>query len=393
MYNDHERRLKEQAQEERREKRRQERKEKHKQEHLERIELTKPILVTTDAERLDIPRTLLRNPHGLWYLADFIENEESILTSTTGKKTGQKDLARFAMISPYLYKVFAFFRAKRKYQLEVHAISASRDPSWSIMADDDGYQTANYYITIFRKIDWWRAQITPDLRAGLPPSIKSFAEAERRYDAEVIQPQQEATRQEQEAKEKQAKLAKLWVNLQEEEPCSIALIVVAGHKDFGISDLRFLLENGGNINSQSIGGYTPPRGEEANRKKYHQYVIPRNLERNTPLHRAITSGNRDFTEFMLKNRADPGLQNALGNTALHDAAGWHNDTFVRVLFNKSYNDTFDMQPVVNIQNNEGQTALHIAAAGKKQSIVNFLLEKGADRNILDKQGRSYGMMN
>ena len=100
---------------------------------------------------------------------------------------------------------------------------------------------------------------------------------------------------------------------------------------------------------------------------------------NTALHLAAVKSTEDVIEFLLDNGADRNIANDFQQSPFLLALGYTRDlNIVKLLYKNSADLT--------VQDERGNTALHIAAARGAQDVVQFLINKGADRNALDKDG-------
>lgn len=103
----------------------------------------------------------------------------------------------------------------------------------------------------------------------------------------------------------------------------------------------------------------------------------------TALFYASKQGKSDIVKYVLGKGADPKIVGADGNTCLHLASSAREGLECVKLF-------VEYLPV-NIQNIKRETPLHLASASewkKSEDIVAFLLQKGADPNIKDAEGRT-----
>jgi ankyrin len=113
----------------------------------------------------------------------------------------------------------------------------------------------------------------------------------------------------------------------------------------------------------------------------------------TPFLTAALAADLDVMRLLLEHGADPKIPTFEGTTALMAAAG----------VNWVYDQTFDEGPEarlaavklcydlgldVNAINSMGLTALHGAANRGSDDIIEFLVEKGADLGVKDKEGRT-----
>jgi ankyrin repeat protein len=103
---------------------------------------------------------------------------------------------------------------------------------------------------------------------------------------------------------------------------------------------------------------------------------------NTPLYKAVKSGNVGDVKRLLKGGANPNICNAHHLTPLHQAAYWGETEIVELLLKHGAKADAD--------NGKGWTALHSAAVSgglkSRKEIIGMLLKKGADLNKADKHG-------
>lgn len=126
--------------------------------------------------------------------------------------------------------------------------------------------------------------------------------------------------------------------------------------------VRFLLDNGADINVKSQDGMTP-------------------------LHYA-TIANKDTTVKLLIERNALLLKNNKGNTALHISISVKRSFNVRNLIGKKYPES------VNIQNNDGNTALHLALKnGFDDGVDHLILNMQADDAIPNNEGATPLILN
>ncbi|PNH07582.1 Death-associated protein kinase 1 [Tetrabaena socialis] len=96
---------------------------------------------------------------------------------------------------------------------------------------------------------------------------------------------------------------------------------------------------------------------------------------------AAESGALPEVERLLSNPAtNPNVQDAFGNTALHNASRWGKTKMVEALLRAG--------AVVTAMNQEGQTALHCASYNGHREVVETLLRAGANMAANDNNGRT-----
>jgi ankyrin repeat protein len=133
----------------------------------------------------------------------------------------------------------------------------------------------------------------------------------------------------------------------------------------------------------------------------------------TPLHCAVTRGNEEMVELLLDSNVDFNAACKQGNTALHMAAEQGHRKIIRTLLHRRINSrtanqygatalqlavgtAYDEATVplliksrfdMDVQNSiTGNTALHLAVELKRPRILLFLVEKGANMSVLNRQG-------
>ncbi|XP_014232054.1 uncharacterized protein LOC106655959 [Trichogramma pretiosum] len=106
----------------------------------------------------------------------------------------------------------------------------------------------------------------------------------------------------------------------------------------------------------------------------------------SPLHVALFHKSKNVTELLLRSGANPNVCDAHGWTALHYIRREHcQNDLAEMLFKLSDKKYQPLQ--VNVRNNAGDTPLMLAffAEGKKE-VVEFMLKRGADPNLANKDG-------
>ncbi len=102
----------------------------------------------------------------------------------------------------------------------------------------------------------------------------------------------------------------------------------------------------------------------------------------TPLHFAILLEKTKMVQHLLLKDADPTRRDAFGRNALQLAAVFTMKTEIFDLL--LAHDKVEVDDV----NKDGVTALHLAASVSNVEVVKYLINKGANPNIFDKEGRS-----
>ncbi|MCM1002429.1 ankyrin repeat domain-containing protein, partial [Wolbachia pipientis] len=103
---------------------------------------------------------------------------------------------------------------------------------------------------------------------------------------------------------------------------------------------------------------------------------------NTPLHNACNNGHVKVVEYLVEEGASLKVKNKDGETPLHVAAQ-HDSTLevIEFILNRDLSGINDIT-------NSGRTPLHLAIQGNKPSTVKLLLNKGANINAKDKDGKT-----
>ena len=141
--------------------------------------------------------------------------------------------------------------------------------------------------------------------------------------------------------------------------------------DTGIWAVRYLVENGADVNAANMQGQTPAMNLYGGR--YWDGNIPRiaALPRSYPYDgRACTEQDAETLEILLEAGADINARDKWGNTLLHYIAASSTSGS-----KEAASLVMDFgTPDVNAVNNEGLTALDIAAKKNDESLVKFLLK-------------------
>lgn len=115
---------------------------------------------------------------------------------------------------------------------------------------------------------------------------------------------------------------------------------------------------------------------------------------NTPIQTAVSRGNEPLLEFLLENGGDFTVQNKLGQTPLHRAVSKGAFHLVEKLilcseghFGKD--NKLKHRKFVNTPDNKGDTALFYASMENDEEIGCYLLQHGANRDHVNKQGKHF----
>ena len=156
------------------------------------------------------------------------------------------------------------------------------------------------------------------------------------------------------------------------------IAVVSGN----IEPVKFLLENGSNIEEKNLEGNTPLHiALESNNEKMIKFLIEigsnieeKNFEGNTPLHIAVATQNEKLMKFLVESGCNLEEKNLKGNTPIHIALESNNEKMIKFLIEIGSN--------IEEKNLEGNTPLHIAVATQNEKLLQFLVESGC--NIVEK---------
>jgi ankyrin repeat protein len=154
-----------------------------------------------------------------------------------------------------------------------------------------------------------------------------------------------------------------------------------------------LLDGGADPNAQisapgeTAAGLTPLRAAVlAHQKESVQLLLAHKADPNipdgegkTPLHRAVLERHKELVRLLLENHAEVNRQDNYRETALSYAVTLSETSIAAALL--------DAKADPNLKGQQGQTPLHHAVLGNKE-MVELLLAKGANPNVLDKAGNT-----
>uniref|UniRef100_A0ABD2VY84 Uncharacterized protein n=1 Tax=Trichogramma kaykai TaxID=54128 RepID=A0ABD2VY84_9HYME len=110
----------------------------------------------------------------------------------------------------------------------------------------------------------------------------------------------------------------------------------------------------------------------------------------SPLILAVSSGNKDLIELLLRKGANSNLANNDGMTALHTicAGDWDNSELIKVLIEIGIENAKKKDQLVKVdaENSIGQTPLHIALLRGYRNSFECLLRNGANPNASNQDG-------
>jgi len=157
--------------------------------------------------------------------------------------------------------------------------------------------------------------------------------------------------------------------------------------------VEYLLSVGADVMARDKNGYTPLHYafHFAGVEETVALLISKGADVNavdkfgmTPLHWAAREYSKENVELLLKSGAEVNKKDNNGRTPLHYALERSHIAFfegakIKVLI--------DAGADINSADNNGNTSLHVAAMNRCKGAVEFLLSRGADASIANKEGK------
>ncbi|KAL5265325.1 hypothetical protein ACHWQZ_G006160 [Mnemiopsis leidyi] len=156
-------------------------------------------------------------------------------------------------------------------------------------------------------------------------------------------------------------------------------------EDFGSPPVKFLLDQGANVNAKDKYGLTAlhcaaDRGNYAaviELLKHPSIIIEcQDKQGETPLQLAVRANSMPCVRKLLSVGARANCENFNQLSALHSACVESNLEIVKMLCDKLEHE--GVKNFINKTNDESMTALHFAVEVGAEDVVNFLVDKGAD---------------
>ncbi|KAH3835815.1 uncharacterized protein LOC127876270 [Dreissena polymorpha] len=116
-------------------------------------------------------------------------------------------------------------------------------------------------------------------------------------------------------------------------------------------------------------------------RKYPDLISKSDVDGNTPLHDAAAGGNVEIFNDLIQYGLSPFTTNADGATVLHDACFYGKLEMVKFIC-LNYSD------LINVRTDIGLTPVFGAALGGYLDIMKYMLERGAELEILSKENSS-----
>ena len=154
--------------------------------------------------------------------------------------------------------------------------------------------------------------------------------------------------------------------------------------------MRFLVENGTNVEVMNIFGLTPlgtlsmkSQNDPTECKTQLLLECGTNIEAMDEMGNKILSGASSWVfaanvAFLLDHEAKIGARNVTGTTALHEAACHGQVSTLSVLLDRGAD--------IEARDVYGQTALYMAADADSRDVARELLERGADTTVTSVNG-------
>lgn len=156
--------------------------------------------------------------------------------------------------------------------------------------------------------------------------------------------------------------------------------------------VRTLIDHGADVNL-STGSFGSPLVTACTKGRLD--VVKLLIEKGADLHATNLTGHSalltaalsvesklDLFEFMIRQGLDPLQEDERGCNCLHYATRAQKGDYIKWMLEHGFN--------VNVTDNNGWSSLHWAVASTEDSaaVVNLLLERGSDKSMQDRQGRT-----
>ncbi|XP_014238062.2 ankyrin-1-like [Trichogramma pretiosum] len=163
---------------------------------------------------------------------------------------------------------------------------------------------------------------------------------------------------------------------------------------------KFLLQRGANPNLAAEDGSTPLHVicsrecdddlaelffQMCDDSNHSLQVDARDKLDNTPLHLAVCNNNKKAAKFLLKRGANPNLADEDGSTPLHVICSRECDDDLVELFFQMCDDS-NHPSQVDTRDKLGNPPLHLAVRNSNKKAAKFLLKRGANPNLANKNG-------
>eukprot|EP01100_Stratorugosa_tubuloviscum_P003352 TRINITY_DN180_c1_g1_i1.p1 TRINITY_DN180_c1_g1~~TRINITY_DN180_c1_g1_i1.p1 ORF type:complete len:264 (+),score=142.74 TRINITY_DN180_c1_g1_i1:152-943(+) len=182
------------------------------------------------------------------------------------------------------------------------------------------------------------------------------------------------------------------VNVIDHSVNEVTALMIAAEQGLNII-VKVLIEKGANINAASKIGLRPVHFAAASgRATVLNTLFNKGADINaitqsgkTILHKAAFSGDEELLLWALRKGVDPTVRDCVGSTVLHSIVELRDFDCFDVVFETL---ATICPSIINIQNNAGLTALSIASSFGDVEVVNALLSRGADTNIVSNTGNT-----